>query len=404
MSSVNTAPCPPRSSGSLSCYFTTATAVAAAITFSASGAAPTPLYHEYQEHFGLTAFMITIIFAAYVLCLLLALLTVGSLSDYVGRRAAILAALTLNVLAMILFMTAGSAAALIVARAMQGFATGLAITTLAATILDTDKERAPVLNSFTVFAGLSAGTLGAGALVTYAPAPEQLVFVVLLVLTVVEAAILWFMPETATTKPGALASLRPRVHVPRVARATFAAVTPVNIASWSLGGFYFSLMPSVVRAATGTTLPIVGGLVVATLTFSGAVAVVALRKLVPEKMFILGIVTLAFGVLITLAGVQYQNVGVMLFGTVVGGIGFGTVFSGTLRSVLPYAQPGERAGLLSAYFVVGYLSFSLPALAAGFLAPIVGLTRTADFYGIGVILLAITSLAITLLRSRRAHN
>jgi len=54
------------------------------------------------------------------------------------------------------------------------------------------------------------------------------------------------------------------------------------------------------------------------------------------------------------------------------------------------------------YFVEGYLSFSLSALAAGFLAPIVGLTRTADFYGIGVILLAITSLAITLLQGRRA--
>jgi MFS family permease len=400
--SVSMDPCTSPTSGTLSCYVTTATAVAAAITFSASGAAPTPLYHEYQEHFGLTAFMITIIFAAYVLCLLLALLTVGSLSDHIGRRPAILAALTLNVLAMILFMTAGSASSLIVARAVQGFATGLAITTLAAIILDTDKERAPILNSFTVFAGLSAGALGAGALVTFAPAPEQLVFVVLLVLSLVEAAILWFMPETATTKPGALASLRPRVHVPRVARATFAAITPVNIASWSLGGFYFSLMPSVVRAATGTTLPIVGGLVVATLTLSGAVAVVALRKLVPEKMFILGTVTLAFGVLITLAGIQCQNVAVMLFGTVVGGTGFGMVFSGTLRSVLPYAQPGERAGLLSAYFVEGYLSFSLPALAAGFLAPIVGLTRTADFYGVGVILLAITSLAITFLRGRRA--
>jgi hypothetical protein len=399
--SVSADPCTSPPPGTLSCYVTTAAAVAAAITFSASGAAPTPLYHEYQEHFGLTAFMITIIFAAYVLCLLLALLTVGSLSDYIGRRPAILAALTLNVSAMILFMTAGSAAALIVARAIQGFANGLAITTLAATILDTDKQRAPVLNSFTAFAGLSAGTLGAGALVTFAPEPEQLVFLVLLVLSLVEAAVLWFMPETATTKPGALASLRPRVHVPRVARATFAAVTPVNIASWSLGGFYFSLMPSVVRAATGTTLPIVGGLVVATLTVSGAAAVVALRHLIPEKMFLLGIVTLAIGVLITLAGVQYQNVGVMLLGTVVGGIGFGTVFSGTLRSLLPYAQPGERAGLLSAYFVEGYLSFSIPALAAGFLAPIVGLTRTADFYGIGVILLAVASLAITLFRGRR---
>src|SRR6202166_3940127 len=398
--SVNTCTSPPP--GTLSCYVTTAAAVAAAITFSASGAAPTPLYHEYQEHFGLTAFMITVIFAAYVLCLLLALLTVGSLSDYIGRRPAILSALTLNVLAMIIFMTAGSAAALIVARALQGFANGLAITTLAATILDTDKERAPVLNSFTAFAGLSAGTLGAGALVTFAPEPEQLVFLVLLVLPGVDAAILWFMRETAAIKPGALASLWPRVHVPRVARAAFAAVTPVNIASWSLGGFYFSLMPSVVRAATGTTLPIVGGLVVATLTFSGAAAVVALRKLVPEKMFLLGIVTLALGVLITLAGIQYQNVGVMLFGTVVGGIGFGTVFSGTLRSLLPYAQPGDRAGLLSAYFVEGYLSFSLPALAAGFLALIVRLPRTAAFYGIEVIWLAVASLSITLFRGRRA--
>ena len=388
--------------GTLSCYVTTITAVAAAITFSASGAAPTPLYHEYQEHFGLTPFVITIIFAAYVMSLLLALLTVGSLSDYVGRRPAILGALVANILAMIVFMTAGSATALIVARIIQGFANGLAITTLAATILDTDKERAPLLNSVTAFAGLSAGTLGAGLLVTFAPAPEQLIFIVLLILSVVEAAILWFMPETATPKCGALASLRPHVHVPRIARATFAAISPVNIASWSLGGFYFSLMPSVVRAATGATLPIIGGLVVATLTLSGAVAVVILRKLHPERILIFGIIALMLGVLVTMTGIQFQNVNVMLFGTLVGGTGFGTVFSGTLRSVLAYAQPGERAGLLSAYFVEGYLSFSLPALAAGFLAPIVGLTRTADFYGAGVILLAASSLVVTFVRRRHA--
>jgi hypothetical protein len=77
------------------------------------------------------------------------------------------------------------------------------------------------------------------------------------------------------------------------------------------------------------------------------------------------------------------------------------VFSGTLRSVLPYAEPGERAGLLSAYYIEGYLSFSLPSLAAGFLAPIVGLTLTAEFYGIGVVLLAVLSLGITLLRGGR---
>src|SRR5271154_1730064 len=93
----------------LSCYVTTITAVAAAITFSASGAAPTPLYHQYQESFGLTPFTITIIFAAYVLSLLAALLTVGSLSDYTGGRPAILAALMLNVVSMAMFMAADSA-------------------------------------------------------------------------------------------------------------------------------------------------------------------------------------------------------------------------------------------------------------------------------------------------------
>ncbi len=61
------------------------------MTFSASGAAPTPLYHQYQESFGLTPFTVTIIFAADVLSLLMALLTVGSLSHYIGRLEALTA-------------------------------------------------------------------------------------------------------------------------------------------------------------------------------------------------------------------------------------------------------------------------------------------------------------------------
>jgi MFS family permease len=398
--SINAIPSSSPRRRTLSCNVTTIVAVIAAMTFSASGAAPTPLYQEYQSHFGLTPFMVTVIFAAYVLCLLLALLTVGSLSDYIGRRPAILGALAMNIVAMLIFMTAGSAIALIVARAVQGFATGFAITTLGATILDTDRERAPVLNSVTAFAGLSAGTLGAGVLVTYAPAPEQFVFVVLLILSVIEAAILWYMRETAEFRPGALASLRPRVRVPPAARSTFAFITPVNIASWALGGFYFSLMPAVVRVATGATLPIVGGTVVAALTFVGGVAVVALRKVAPERILRSGIVALTIGVAITLAGVQYQFVWIMFLGTVVSGLGFGSVFSGALRSVLPWAAPDDRAALLSAFYVEGYLAFSLPAVLAGFLAPIVGLTRAADFYGVAVIALALASLAAMALRKK----
>jgi MFS family permease len=174
----------------LSNVATTVVAVTTAMTFSASGAAPTPLYHQYQESFGLTPFAITVIFAAYVLSLLAALLTVGSLSDYIGRRPAILAALILNVVSMAIFMAAGSAATLVAARALQGFATGLATATLGAAILDNDRRRGPVLNSITAFGGLTVGSLGAAILVTYAPDPLQLVYAVLLVMSAVEAFIL----------------------------------------------------------------------------------------------------------------------------------------------------------------------------------------------------------------------
>jgi MFS family permease len=142
-----------RARASLSNTATTVMAVLTAMTFSACGAAPTPLFQQYQESFGLTPFMLTVIFAAYVLSLLAALLTVGSLSDYIGRRPAIMAALALNIVAMLMFVAADSAGTLIAARAVQGFATGLATATLGATILDNDLIRGPVLNSVTASPG-----------------------------------------------------------------------------------------------------------------------------------------------------------------------------------------------------------------------------------------------------------
>lgn len=391
----------PQPRAALSYRATTLIAVITAMTFAAGGAAPTTLYQRYQEVFSLTPFILTIIFGAYVLSLLGALLTVGSLSDYIGRRPAILAALALNVVAMLMFIAADSAATLITARVVQGFATGLATATLGAAIMDTDKSRGPVLNSITAFIGLTAGSLGGGALVTYAPDPQQLVYAILLALSAGEAVVLWYMPETVTAKPGALASLQPHVNVPARARRALIQVTPVTIASWALGGFYFSLMPSLVRVATGVTLPVVGGLVVSALTFSGAMAVLSLRNTSARRILSGGIPALVSGVAITLAGVQVQRVSLMLLGTVVAGIGFGAAFSGSMRTVMANAEAHERAGLLSAFYVEGYLSFSLPAILTGLLAPRAGLPLVADVYGAAVTVLAIASL---LAMTRSGHS
>jgi hypothetical protein len=68
---------------------------------------------------------------------------------------------------------------------------------------------------------------------------------------------------------------------------------------------------------------------------------------------------------------------------------------------MPLAKPNERAGLLSAFYVEGYLAFSLPAVVAGVVAPMIGLATAAEIYGLLVILLAIASLLAMMLTARR---
>src|SRR5437667_353427 len=67
------------------------------VSFLAASSAPTSLYAVYQARWGLTPITITIVFGIYVLAVLAALLTVGSLSDYVGRRPVLLSAIVIQV-------------------------------------------------------------------------------------------------------------------------------------------------------------------------------------------------------------------------------------------------------------------------------------------------------------------
>jgi hypothetical protein len=117
------------------------------------------------------------------------------------------------------------------------------------------------------------------------------------------------------------------------------------------------------------------------LTLSGALSVLSLRPIAARRILGGGIVALVSGTAITLAGVQAQLVWLMLAGTIVSGAGFGAAFSGTMRTVLPLANADERAGLLSAFYIEGYLSFSLPAVITGLIAPVIGLTMAAYVYG-----------------------
>lgn len=363
------------------------------LTFLAASSAPTPLYHLYQEGLHFSSGMLTLVFGVYALSLLAALLTVGSLSDHLGRKPVIFAALALNMLAMLLFINEIGVAWLIAARTLQGFATGMATAVLGAALLDTDRQQGPLVNSVAPLLGMACGAMGSSLLVEFAPLPTQLIYWTLLALMLGQAMYVWRLPETVSRIPGALASLRPTLHVPPQARRALWLSLPVDVAVWAMGGFYLSLAPSLVRAATGSTSNLIGGGLVAVLTLSGALMIFSLRNRPAHKVLRLGASLLAVGVALILVAVHSASLPLFFVATLIAGSGFGAGFLGALRSVVPLALPHERAGLMSAFYVLSYLAFCLPSLLAGNLIRSFGLIATTDGYGVVLIMLTLGALA-----------
>ncbi|WP_445570768.1 MFS transporter [Pseudomonas sp. E102] len=356
--------------------------------FLAASSAPTPLYHLYQEHLQFSPAILTLIFGVYAFSLLAALLVVGSLSDYLGRRPVIFAALLLNMLAMLLFINADSVGWLMGARLIQGFATGMATSVLGAALLDFDRQQGPLVTSVAPLLGMACGAMGCGLLAEFAPMPLQLTYWLLLALFLVQAVYLWRLAESVSPQPGAWRSLRPTLHVPVQARRALWLILPLDLAAWAVGGFYLSLAPSLVRAATGSTSNLIGGSLVAVLTLSGALSIYMLRNRAAQMMLRLGATLLVLGLALVLMAVHAASLPLFFIGTLVTGSGFGAGFIGALRSIMPLALPHERAGLMSAFYVLSYLAFSLPSLLAGNLTRIFGLIPTSDGYGAVLIVMA----------------
>jgi len=139
--------------------------------FLAASSAPTPLYAVYQADWGFSPITTTIVFGVYALAVLATLLTVGSLSDHIGRRPVLLTALAVQVqvVAMVVFATAGGVPELLMARVLQGLSTGAAIGAVGAGMLDLSKVRGTTANAVAPVLGTAVGALASGLLVQYLP-------------------------------------------------------------------------------------------------------------------------------------------------------------------------------------------------------------------------------------------
>lgn len=371
-----------------------------------ASSAPSPLYDVYQQAWHFPATTLTAVFAVYAVALLFALLVTGRLSDHIGRRPVIIAALVAECAAMGCFIGAHSVPLLYVARVLQGLATGAATGAISASLIELQpRDRAQLgslVNSSAPTIGLAAGALGASLLVQYAPAPLRLVYWLLLAVSVLGIIGTLLAGEPGQRRPGALASLRPVAGIPPAARRAFCAALPCLIATWALGGLYLSLGPSIASAILRTGNSVAGGLLIFVLTAVSTVASIVFRGSRPRQAMCAGCLLLAAGVAGTVVSVAATSGTGFFLATAVAGSGFGLAFLGVFRTLSALAPPSARAGLIATIYVVSYLAFGVPVIVAGIAVTHVGLRDAAIGYGIVVAVLAAAAGLATAFTSERA--
>ena len=369
------------------------------VSFLAASSAPTPLYALYASQWGFSPLATTVIFGVYALAVLAGLLIFGKLSDHIGRRPVLLAGLVLQAAAMVQFATAGGLGMLLGARIVQGVATGSVLAAAGAAMLDLDRRRGALANLSAPGAGTALGAIGSVLAVQYLPAPTHLIYLVLLAALAAQAAGVLGMQETGLPRPGALRSLAPDIRLPRAVRSEVAIAAPVLFAVWALAGFYGSLGPALTAMLVHSSSVVYGGLSLFILAAVASGSVLVLNRASARSMLYLGITALLAGIAVTLVAMSTDSAAGFFTGTAISGIGFGSGFQGSIRLVVPLVGEQDRAGVLSALYVVVYLGLGVSAVIGGVLVTDVnGLLATAREYGLAVVVLAVLALAGLLAR------
>lgn len=354
-----------------------------------AASAPSPFYPQLQQRLGIAPIGITLVFAVYAIALLVSLLTVGSLSDHIGRRPVVTAGFVVLAGSMLLFWHADSTTMLFAARAVQGLAGGALVSALSAGVTDfappTRPGRAALLNTLSPMAGLALGALFSGTVLDASSHAMAITFGTLTAAYLAVALLVWAVPETSARIEGWRAALRPRAAVPAPARRIFVISVPILVAGWATGGLFFSLGPDIVATQLGLQGHVIQAVILAVLPIFGGVAVMGMQRRTARATTIFASVTLAVGTALSLVALTAGSTVGYLLAIAITGLGFGTGLMGVIASLTPKVAPHQRAELFAALYTAAYLAFGVPTVAAGALVPTLGLTTTNLAYGLFVV-------------------
>lgn len=378
-------------------------ATALVLVFFCSGT-PVPLYITYREQFGVTSGDLALTTVLYLATTAVSLLFLGRLSDVLGRRPVAVVAVTLSLLGALVLTQVDGAGVLVIGRMLQGIACGLASSTLGAYVVELAPERprwlAPVITGNAPAFSIPIGALLAGSLVQYGPQPRHLVFWIVAAALLVCGILLFGCRETVQRNGGsALATLRPKVRLPRGRRLTVVAVFAAIVATWSLSGFFQAFSPTLTADQLGSDNALLSAVVFASIVVLAPVGGALTGSVRPLTALALGGVVFLIATIGIVLGVHAGSAGLLLGSSFPGGVALGIIGSAGMRAMLAHSAPSHRAGVIATVYLISYSGAAVPGLVFGQLSHVLSLADVSTAYGLLVVVALIVSLiSLSLLR------
>jgi MFS family permease len=351
---------------------------------------PTPLYPIYQQRFGFSPLLVTIIFALYSVAVIGGLLLFGRMSDVIGRRSVLLPGLVFSGLSAIAFATAAGLVPILVGRVLSGFSAAIFTGSATAALLDLSPEdkrvRATTIAVAANLGGLGTGQLLSGVLAQYAPLPLQLPYLVDLGLVALAVLAILLTPETVEHRERRWRFQR--LVVPSQVRPIFIPASIAGFCGFAVFGVYGSVLPTfVARVLHLPNHAIIGALLFALLTFS-VIGQLGVHRVSERTGLPLGAAGLILGALFLGLGVWLTAFWPMLISVVTLGLGQGLAMGSGLSGINRRAPQEQRGEVASTYFIVVYVGLAIPVVAVGLAAQALG-PRPA-----GMLLAAATALVV----------
>jgi len=334
---------------------------------------PTPLYPLYQQRDGFPTFVITAIFAAYAVGVVVSLYLAGHVSDWLGRRRILLIAVLVSAISAVLFLVWSDVPGLIVARLVNGASIGILTATATAHLSELRARARPDENSIVAasvsgaasLGGLALGPLIGGLFAEFLPNPLMLPHLVFLIVLLVAAAALLLVPETVEPPESPRRYSPQRLSVPADARRPFAIAAFGAFSGFAVFGLFTSLAPTFL----GVTFMAHDHLLAGATSFSVFAAAAAgqtlLAPLSARTQLGIAIAACATGLVLVALGAVLPQLAVFIAGGVVSGLGVGLLFRGALMTAVGLADPARKGETLALTFLIAYSGLAIPVLAVG---------------------------------------